>query len=163
MPDQQPASRQLSESDTQEYQKGPVFNRLALYLAGQPFGNFLSFLIICGFAYWFWWSQTIGEDQKAKRLQDAFTVIHSQNAEIIKDVEEKHSGVVKAMLEHAESAGKRREKEGERTEQFLREFVRPMPANRPAAIGREKHDDDGAFMVDKPESSPSGLEGGACE
>lgn len=161
-----------SQADTQEFSRAPVFNKVAMYLVGQPFGNMLSLIVIAGFGYWFWWSQTTGDDQKAKRLQDAFAAIHAENAktvvevaakhgEAVKFVAEQHSSVVKAMLDHAEAAGKRREKESERTEQFLREFVRPIPGPIRPALG--KKDDGVGAVAEKPEPSPSGLAGQGCE
>ncbi len=166
------------EADTAEFSRGPVFNRVANYFAGQPFGNLLSFMVICGFGYYFWWMQTIGEQQKVEQLQKAFASIHKENSQTVTDVASKHADAVKAvaeqntgalkfvaeknadtvklMIEHAEAAGKRREKEGERTEQFLREFVRPIPAQaRPAAKAKES--DDLGHAVERAEASPSGL------
>lgn len=162
-----------SQADTAEFSRGPVFNRVANYFSSQPFGNLLSFVVICGFGYWFWWSQTTGDDQKAKRLQEAFAQIHADNAKTLDSIASKHADAVKSvaeqaagatktvaeknadtaklMIEHAEAAGKRREKEGERTEQFLREFVRPLPASKTGARSR---DGDSEHVAERPDVSP---------
>lgn len=167
-----------SQADTAEFSRGPVFNRVANYFAGQPFGNLLSFIVICAFGYYFWWMQTIGESQKVDQLQRAFAAIHAENSKTVvevaakeaeatkavsensaqanKYIAEKHADTVKLMLEHAEAAGKRREKEGERTEQFLREFVRPIPAPVRPAVGAKDKDDAVGHLAEKPDVSPSG-------
>ena len=134
----------MAESPTSEFPMGykaPVFNRVANYFAGQPYGNLLSTIMICGFGYWFWWSQTVGEAQKAKQIQegmstviaagqsatDKLTAQHieasksaaAQNSAAVKALGDNHAAIFKEAMDHAEKAATRRESEM----QFLRDLV----------------------------------------
>lgn len=108
----------------------PVFNRVANYFSGQPFGNLLSFAMLAAFSWWFWWSQTTGEDQRAKRVQTAVDTVVSQsaettkamiqqNAESVKALAEQHSKTFESAMQHAEKSAARREADM----QFWRDIV----------------------------------------
>lgn len=148
----------LSESPTTEM-KGPVFNRVANYFAGQPYGNLIATLMLCGFAWWFWWSQTVGEPQKIKQVQDGLTdaikqgsdaakAQAEQHAAAVKSITESHTENIRAMIDHAEKASERRSKEESHREQLLREL---MGHPRDLKNNAEGRDDRGAVMETNPD------------
>lgn len=77
--------------------KVAIAGRIANYFAGQPFGNMLSTLIICGFGYWFWWSQTIGGPQSAKMIQDGMAAQSKTHADATKSQADATADAVKAQ------------------------------------------------------------------
>jgi len=139
--------------------RGPIIGRVANYFASQPFGNLLSFLVICGFGYWFWWSQTIGDGIKVKQIQDGMTAnsqVHVDamramvdlNSAAVKSAAEQHAAAIKAvttqqaesakaMLDHAEKASLRREKADEHKEELIRELFGGKPREKSGAAAGE--------------------------
>ena len=140
---------------------GKAIGKTVGYMTGQPYGNLLATIIICGFGWWFWWSQTVGQPAQLKEAREstaettrtltkqfteatqAQTTVTSealkataeQHAKAVETIVEEHKDTVKSMLDHAEKSMQRRDADFKEREMMLREILGKPKAG--AALTKE--------------------------